>query len=163
MIRSRLKMDTRVLDGLSNYAARFDQRAFETGERIFDSLIDDALDDLRTYPAPPPNSRYIRTGRLRNSWDAGISATAGSFTIEIINDATDKRGVEYSKYVQGSLAQSRSAAAKAQAWMHKGRWPLAVDTVNAFYELLLEEFMSEVQKDLSAYGTIASSRRAFTR
>lgn len=163
MIRAHMKFDTRALDYLSNYADRFAQRALDIGERVYDQLADEALEDLRRYPAPPPNSKYVRTYRLRNSWRIGLIPASNGFTIEFINDARDKRGVEYSKYVQGSLAQARAAAAKAQAWMHKGHWPLAVDTVNAFYELFMEAYQEEFKKDLQDYGTTSSSRRAFTR
>jgi len=163
MIRVRSITDTRVLDGLSNYAARFDQRAFEIGERVFDQLHDDVLDDLRAYPAPPPNSKYVRTYRLRNGWQMNIVPATGGFTIEIVNDAVDKRGRAYSKYVKGSFAKARAAAAKAQAWMHRGRWELAFDTAEAFYGLFMEAFNAGVAQDLAAYGTVTTNRRAFTR
>lgn len=163
MIRSRWIIDTSVLDSLSNYAARFDTRALEIVEPIFDSLHDDVLDDLRQYPAPPPNSRYKRTYRLYNSWQVNLVPATGGFTIEILNDARDKRGRPYSKYVKGSFAKARATAAKAQAWMHKGRWPLAFDTVEAFYELFMEEYQAEFTKDLVNYGTTNVTRRAYTR
>lgn len=163
MIRSRWKTDTKVLDGISNYAKRFDQRCFELGEEVYKRLVDDVLDDLKTYPAPPPKSKYVRTGRLRDSWHIGIVAVPGGFTIEIYNDATDERGVEYPKYVKGSLAKARATAAKAQAWMHKGRWPLAHDTVEAWYELFMEEYQAEFAKDLTDFGTSTTRRRAYTR
>jgi hypothetical protein len=163
VIRARLKTDTKVLDGLSNYAARFDQRAAEIGERVYESLEAELLDDLKRYPAPPANSKYKRTYRLRNAWRSEIAPSTGGFTIEIVNDAVSARGVEYSKYVVGSLAQDRAQAAKAQAWMHKGRWPLAVDTVDAFYELFLEAYDIGFREDLSSYGSTSSSRRAYTR
>jgi hypothetical protein len=163
MIRSHWKIDTKVLDGISNYAARFDERAFEIGQRAYEKLADDVLDELQIYPPPPPNSKYVRTYRLRNGWRIGIIPATGGFTIEILNDATDKRGVEYSKYVVGSLAQARTTALKAQAWMHKGRWPLAADTINAWFELFMEEYLAEFQRDLANFGSTSSSRRAFTR
>ncbi len=62
-----------------------------------------------------------------------------------------------------AYASARAAAAKAQAWMHKGRWPLAFDTVNAFYELFLEAYTEEFTKELADYGTTSTKRRAFTR
>lgn len=163
MIRSYLKNDTRVLDSISNYADRFSQRALDIAERVYDRLADDALDDLRKYPPPPPNSKYKRTYRLRNGWRMELVPAAGGFTIEFINDARDKRGVSYPKYVQGSLARARAVAAKWQAWMHKGRWPLAVDTVNAFYELFTEAYQEEFKKDLADFGVTSTSRRTFTR
>jgi hypothetical protein len=163
MIRSHWKVDTKVLDSISNYAARFDERVFEIGQKAYERLADDVLDELQQYPPPPPDSKYVRTYRLRNSWRIGIIPATGGFTIEILNDARDERGVEYSKYVVGSLATVRATALKAQAWMHKGRWPLAADTVGAWYELFMEAYLEEFQKELANYGSTAASRRTYTR
>jgi hypothetical protein len=163
MIRTYLNVDTRVLDSISNYADRFSQRALEIAERVYNQLADEALEDLRKYPPPPPNSKYKRTYRLRNGWRMELAPAAGGFTIVFINDATDKRGRSYPKYVQGSLAKARATAAKWQAWMHKGRWPLAFDTVDAFYDLFMEAYQDEFKKDLADFGSTSSSRRTFTR
>ncbi len=163
MIRSRWIINTTPLDGLSDYAAHFEEHAFENGERVYDSLEQEVLDELREYPSPPAGSDYVRTYRLRNGWQINLVPASGGFTIEVLNDAVDSRGVEYPKYVKGSLAKARATAAKAQAWMHKGRWPLAFGTVEAFYELFFEAYNESFARDLSAFGSTSSSRRAFTR
>jgi hypothetical protein len=60
---------------------------------------------LKSTPYPPkrPGQRYVRTGRLANSWRA---ERKGKGRAVIINSAG------YSGYVVG----------KKQAWMHRGRW-----------------------------------------
>ena len=60
---------------------------------------------LKSTPYPPkrPGQRYVRTGRLANSWRA---ERKGKGRAGIINSAS------YSGYVVG----------KKQAWMHRGRW-----------------------------------------
>jgi len=60
---------------------------------------------LKSTPYPPkrPGQRYVRTGRLANSWRA---ERKGKGRAVIINSAG------YSGYVVG----------KKQAWTHRGRW-----------------------------------------
>ena len=60
---------------------------------------------LKSTPYPPkrPGQRYVRTGRLANSWRA---ERLGKGRALIANSAG------YSGYVVG----------KKQAWMHRGRW-----------------------------------------
>ena len=157
MIRSRIKTDTRVLSGLSNYAARFDQRVYEAAERSYNKLADEFMDDIRQYPPPPPNSEYERTFDLRNGWTLGIRREAGSFVIELFNK------VAYVKYVMGSLAQALSVAASFQARVHQGRWRLASEIFAAFRDLVLEDFNIELAQELTAYGTVTTSQRAYTR
>lgn len=157
MIRSRIRSDTRVLTGLSNYAARFNERVTQAGEAAYNQLADVLLDDLRTYPPPPPNSTYVRTFALRNGWVLGILKDSGGFAIELSNK------VPYAKYVVGSLAQSLEAAGAFQAMIHKGRWPLASETFAAFRDLFLEAFNAEIAKELKDYGTVTTSQRAYTR
>ena len=59
------------------------------------------------YPPPPPRSKYIRTGRLANSWSAGRERM-GVWSI--------RNSASYSGYVVGD------AKGNGQAYMHKGRW-----------------------------------------
>ena len=60
---------------------------------------------LKSTPYPPkrPGQRYVRTGRLANSWSA---VRMSQSTVRIANSAP------YSGYVVG----------KKQAWFHRGRW-----------------------------------------
>lgn len=157
MIRGRIKSDVRVLTGLSNYAGRFEQRVYEAGERSYNKLADVLLDDVRSYPPPPPNSQYVRTFALRNGWTLGILKVGGGFAIELFNK------VPYAKYVVGSLAQALEAASSFQAMVHQGRWRLVSEIFKAFRELFEEDFNAELVKELNDYGTVTTSQRAYTR
>lgn len=74
------------------------------------------------YPPKRPNQKYIRTGRLANSWRVG----ANQYGIEIQNKASYK-GKFYANYVVGP---EYGPIGQRQAWMHKGRWWHAEDIVN---------------------------------
>lgn len=163
MIRSTWITDTSALDEFAAYMDSFTERAFDIGERAYSRLADDVLEELREYPPPPPGSKYVRTYELRNRWYIAIAPSSDGFTIEIRNDAVSPRGQSYPKRVVGSLAAARATAAAAQAWMHKGRWPLAFDTINAWYELFIEEYQAEFARELADFGSSRTRRRAFTR
>lgn len=71
----------------------------------------------RHYPPPPPNSTYIRTYRLFNSWQLGVSAVDSGQVIII-----ESNGVHYAPYVQ---------ARATQAGIHAGRWQTVEDVVES--------------------------------
>ena len=93
----------------------------EATERAGDALTK----QLATYPAPPPRSRYVRTGNLRRGWlnakpivrDGGGRFATGSSIVMV----TYSNPVTYTPYVQGDTRQ---------AWMHQGRW----DTIGTVQE-----------------------------
>lgn len=158
MIAATWKNDTRVADDLTAYMDSFDTLVADAGERAYQRIAPDMLDELEYYPAPRPNQKYQRTYRLRDGLEIAFRREAGRFSVYVSN------AVEYSKFVVGSLAQARAAAASFQAWMHKGRWPLAFETVGFWYEAWRELLLEEIQKDqLERFGTVSSSRRAYTR
>ena len=61
------------------------------------------------YPPKRPGQRYVRTFRLKSGW----SATVKGQGVTIANR------MPYAGYVMGDAKGQR------QAWMHRGRWPLA--------------------------------------
>ena len=65
----------------------------------------------KPYPAKRAGQRYVRTGRLANSWSAARNQP-GVWAI--------KNSAPYSVYVVGK---------GTQAWMHVGRWWIAVNEV----------------------------------
>lgn len=79
---------------------------------------------LKQTPYPPkrPNQRYVRTGRLANSWRVVKQGTA---QYQITNSAQAK-GRLYAGYVVGP---PDGPPGRRQAWMHKGRWWIAQDIV----------------------------------
>ncbi len=73
------------------------------------------------YPPERPGQDYVRTFKLRRGWKI---ESAGPSGYKISNRARF-RGRSYVKYVVGT------AAGTMQAWMHKGRWPLFRNVVDA--------------------------------
>ena len=73
----------------------------------------------KPYPPKLPFQRYVRTGRLANSWKV---AKSSKNAVEILNTAHVK-GNKYAVYVVGDTQGKR------QAGIHKGRWWLARPTI----------------------------------
>lgn len=158
MISTKLQTNTRILDDLEAFMDDYSRMVSEAGERAYDRIRDPLLDELRYYPAPRPNQRYVRTMRLRDGWEVSFQRASGGFQVIVSND------VPYAKFVVGSLAQARAAAASFQAWMHKGRWPLATETVAFWLEAFREELADEIRKEgLDRFGSTRSRQRGFTR
>ena len=83
--------------------------------------------ELRTYPAPPDGSRYIRTFNLKRNWQyAVLSPTAA----EIGNAAT------YAGWVQGV----------EQAAIHQDRWSRMVDIGEKHLAALIEKLGKKVDR-----------------
>lgn len=97
----------------------------------------DTRGDLKSEPYPPkrPNQRYVRTGRLANSW--GVRK-AGPSRYEIHNSA------QYAHYVVGTHLGNTPDA--GQAWMHVGRWWLARDIVQARAPELTRRISAKIRK-----------------
>jgi hypothetical protein len=157
MIKQTLKTISRVDKDIEQFVKDFNRMSYELGETAFKSIREPLLDELKFYPPTLPNQKYIRTYRLRRGWKAGIKRLNGvTFALIVSND------VEYARFVVGSLAQAESAAASFQAAIHQGRWPLASKTVGYWYDAFLEELDDAFAKELSQFGTIRKTRRAFT-
>lgn len=158
MISAKLQINTRVLDDLEVFMDDYVPMVSDAGARAYDRIREPLLDELRYYPRPRPNQRYVRTMRLRDGWEVSYQRSTGGFEVIVRNDAP------YAKFVVGSLAQARAAAASFQAWMHKGRWPLATETVEFWLEAFKEELQNEIrQEGLDRFGSTRSRQRAFTR
>ena len=76
---------------------------------------------MKVYPPERSGQLYARTFKLKRGWKI---QTAGPTGYTISNRARF-RGRSYVKYVVGS------ATGTGQAWMHKGRWPLFRNVVDA--------------------------------
>lgn len=158
MISSKLSNDTRVLDDLEVFLDDYTRMVSDAAERVFNRILGPLLDELRFYPVQRPNQRYDRTYKLRDGWEIAFRRVAGGFEVFVSN------ATSYAKFVVGSLAQARAAAASFQAWMHKGRWPLAFETVLFWFEVFKEELQEEIRKEtLDRFGSMRSRQRAFTR
>lgn len=86
---------------------------------------------LKSTPYPPkrPGQRYVRTGRLANSWSA---VRMSQSTVRIANSAG------YSGYVVG----------KKQAWFHRGRWWTAQSVIGENRPELRAAVIKELDKML---------------
>jgi len=91
----------------------------EIGDEPVREFAQDMRATLKGTPYPPkrPQQKYVRTGRLANSWKV---KREGASRYAIINTARSKRtGEFYAGWVVG----------QKQAWMHVNRWWKAVDIV----------------------------------
>jgi hypothetical protein len=157
MIRSTWRFNTKPIDDLIEFAGDFENIVFGLVEEAYNAFAPDLLDELQYYPAPPPNSTYIRTFRLKNGWRIHLFRGEGGISIVVENDT------EYGPLVVGSLASAIAAAKAFQARVHEGRWTLASETLSFWFEAVKEDFDDRFAKELSQFGTSTVSRRAFTR
>lgn len=91
-----------TVDGLEQLV-----RGLEAAPRIIVEEMDDALStilgdvtrDLASYPPPPPQSTYVRTGDLGRGWTEAnerlVARANGSVSLRLTNN------VEYASLVQG--------------------------------------------------------------
>jgi hypothetical protein len=100
-----------VRQGLEDLAAETPK----IGRRKIYDAMNRITREMEGYPSERPGQRYRRTGRLGFSWR--VDKTDNGYIIG--NNARDpKTGRRYARYVVGD------AYGLAQAWMHRGRWPL---------------------------------------
>lgn len=157
MIRTTLTTNTQVLDDLSAFMDDFNRMAADIGEAVYGEMQADFLDELQYYPPPRPNQKYVRTYTLRDGWTLQFRRGSRGFDVLVGNRTP------YTKFVVGSLAQARAAAASFQAWMHKGRWPLAIETVEFWLEDFKQEYRERFKRELEPFGSTSTRQRAFTR
>ena len=100
---------------------------------------------LKATPYPPkrPQQRYVRTGRLANSWHAKRQGATG---VVIANSARGRRGRLYARYVVGD------DKGKRQAWMHRGRWPVARLTIDQMRPQLTRQMQQMIDRRLNGRG-----------
>jgi hypothetical protein len=102
---------------------------------------------LSTYPAPPPNSTYDRTGNLGAAWAEGAGAVSvdalgtnlyqDRASIELHNDVTSPSGQHYAGWVQDPEMQAR---------VHQGRWQTTDKAIDAETGLFLEDVVDAVER-----------------
>ena len=105
--------------------------------------------------------RYQRTFGLRDAWQLGIEDEGGQIRITVANTAENERGDSIAQFVVGSLNQrSRREAATPQQPFHAGRWPLAVDTVNYWFDVFAEDLIGELEQQFDDYLKTSIERRS---
>lgn len=108
------KVDASQLDDLAAKLKQMKPLIQPILRQTSDAALLSLIPDMARYPAPPPNSRYTRTGTLGRTWTAAhplFQVTENSFLGSIGNNT------EYAPYVQKAGEEEPH-----QAWMHKGRW-----------------------------------------
>lgn len=91
---------------------------------------------MQDYPPPPAGSKYVRTYRLRNSWQEDIILSGNVLgRLESVN-------VPYAPYVQDE---------QHQAQIHQGRWQTRQQVareeeqnVLALYEVYIQELINKL-------------------
>lgn len=157
VVSSKLELNTKPIDALRDYAKNYRDLVQEYGQDAFKEIETPLLDELRFYPPPLPNQKYVRTYKLKRGWKAGIMSVGVSrFALVISND------VNYTAMVVGSLAQAESVAANFQRAIHQGRWPLATLTVKFWQDAFMEVLLETMGDDMKKLGTIENKTRAFT-
>lgn len=103
--------------------------------RPVDEGLDILYEAIREYPPPPPNSTYIRTFNLQNSWRKQ-NILREDILGRIFSDHPN-----YNKYVQSR---------PDQAQVHQGRWQtvedVGEDNAEKFNEVLddaVQEYLNE--------------------
>ena len=89
----------------------------------------------KPYPAKRPGQKYVRTGRLANSWAVERQGKG----VVIVNRAEGRSG-PYSRFVIGD------AKGAGQAWMHRGRWWTGRGVVDEYREALRDDIISELDR-----------------
>ena len=92
---------------------------------------------LATYPAPPMNSSYRRTGTLGRSWTTKVTPGVDGIVGEIGTD------VPYAPFVQGG------SGPRQQAWMHQGRWQTDEQVIHANESRIRALFRDAVSQALN--------------
>ena len=91
-----------VSEAVAKLDPKYLERALKQGIEESAGVL---LEDMKVYPPPPPNSTYVRTGKLGRGWGKKFE---GNRRAEVRNV-----GVSYAKYVQDY---------DMQAAIHRGRW-----------------------------------------
>jgi hypothetical protein len=121
-IRFEMKDHNRVANNLRRFASESPQ--------VTDGVVGDWSKDMRymlkakPYPPKLPNQRYIRTGRLANSWRA-FRVKLGEWTIA--NDARSPRTSEL--YASRVVGDNRGLN---QHHLFRGRWWIARQEIENF-------------------------------
>lgn len=90
-------------------------------------------EELATYPPPPANSSYVRTGTLGRRW-ASDTAVKPFRAVAIVSNITS-----YAPFVQGDGTQAR---------IHQGRWRTDVQIVDENTDKIVGFYLDAINKVL---------------
>lgn len=113
---------------------------FVTATSIANS-IKTARKELTTYPPKPPQSLYIRTGRLRREW----SAEADSHRVVIFNEAKSPGTGQF--YAPMVIGQFQTAAHARTGWT-KSNEAIELRIANDIAEGISEGIIAMLEREL---------------
>ena len=98
--------------------------------------------DLKKYPPPPANSRYIRTFKLRNSWQVRrAQMKAGVVSAKVRSDGSARnRSGRYGGFVMDETMQ---------ASVHRGRWHTVQSVADDFQPVLARSVATQARLELA--------------
>lgn len=153
MIRASFTVSAEADEGLQRFdqfLKDFDRVVGELASDTFAEIRQPFLNELQFYPPVPPNSRYRRTYRLRNSWTVRLVKVNGAYQIFTLN------ATPYAKWVVGSFDQRRNYQTDFHA---RNGWPLANQTVTFWYAVFQEEYQARFDRYLAGFGIFSVRRR----
>ncbi len=158
-ISLRTTTDMSVEKGLEVFGASTFDWVYELAQESAELVRPMLLEDLQFYPPKPPQSKYVRTYRLKRGWIVSLERKGNSrVDFFISND------VSYAIWVVGSFAQNLAQARKYQRDFHAIHgWPLASETGNIWFVLYNEDFEKRFDSVLKKLVTTKSTTRAYTR
>jgi hypothetical protein len=182
MIRVTLTANTKPLDNMVTVLDSFNSVVTSAGDVTVREVQPFLLDELsymppeRSYPVDYPISwtserqrkayfatdgfgsgiPYTRTGGLVRAWKVRSDTEGNTFKLVVENT------IPSAKYVIGTLAKVKAAAAKPQQRFHAAQgWALASPIVHYWLDRAQEIFMDNLAEKLQAMG-VKFKRRAFT-
>lgn len=117
------------LDDVEQTTTQWRDAVIDAGNEEFDTVQPLLLSDIRTYPPPRPNSKYVRTFRLQRGWNVQTEEYADALT------AVTENQVPYTRYVMGDLVTNMDAAAEWQQQYHaETGWRLGIRIVDYYMQ-----------------------------
>lgn len=159
-ISTRFYTDMSVEEGLEHFADEITDMVYSLALDSAELVKPFLLDELRFYPPVPPNSKYVRTFRLKRGWKVELERRGRDRVAFAVSNDTP-----YTQWVVGSLAQDTARARSYQQDFHAAHgWPLATETVKFFFEAYQEDFDKRFDGELLArFTSTRFSQRAQTR
>jgi hypothetical protein len=170
MIRVTLTANTKPLDNMVTVLDSFNSVVTSAGDVTVREVQPFLLDELsymppeRSYPVDYPISwtserqrkAYFATDGFVRAWKVRSDTEGNTFKLVVENT------IPSAKYVIGTLAKVKAAAAKPQQRFHAAQgWALASPIVHYWLDRAQEIFMDNLAEKLQAMG-VKFKRRAFT-
>lgn len=134
---------TMQIDGLRKLAEKSEKLQLNFGTELEfkgNQIVEHLKDSVPTYPPPPPNSTYQRTGRLGRGFRTDVKPLQHGVKMILSNV------VVYSPYVISS--ERTKSGAGPQARIHRGRWYTLQGHVLKNVDYIKKEFQALIRRML---------------